>query len=329
MEREKRKSPKEISFYYVRHTIEEADFVWEQIKDADIYLIEAVGLTTNERSELSDHVARLSKNKSGIFSGLGKADFFRQLGDSEPFAVALLSNIIDNKKSVYFIDGGPNDPGFREDETALKMFDYAAALVILGDLKKSWEAFLGQAMIFTKAMNLRNNFVLGQIDTLMEQIDGLENKKLAVVQGAAHSFVYNNFRKSNPGIKANKRFLIPGRVNYTFPLGMEFERRHQLGQTSKLQEEILKRDFIANFALFEEIKNFVPGVSLIGIVELSSQLARKIPKHDLEDLFEELKLIDITAKTMSEKNRGEFVRSKMSEIGKGIIKKYYSEDFGL
>lgn len=100
----------EVKFIYATHSLENFDNVWKEAQNADIILMEAVGLDEETRKQAEELINWASHDpnpqiKRNTIKMLSNHD------ESIDFSTRLTENVIMNGKNLYYIDEPENGMG--------------------------------------------------------------------------------------------------------------------------------------------------------------------------------------------------------------------------
>lgn len=275
-----------ITFLYFRHKVENADKILEEVKDADLLLIEQVGGTPEERGE--EEAFQNLILSPGFGRHQPERRIIEDLLSSDDDYFILLGRLAGSGKRIKFIDIPSTHPAF---ETFRKSQEvkFQVEQELGKDIHKAYQTFHLATDLTIQSYKESEDYVLRQLSDLMADLkerEGGEIRKIAVVQGPAHTSVHHRFKKTFPeaqvGYKTEGPLLVHTPENILIRRGLLFPNQ-------EIPEIEYQRTFLA-------IEIFYPSYFLhFSITEQDSQrvyekalsLAQKLSPQEVGEVFED------------------------------------------
>ena len=235
-----------VDFFFSAHeTAEDVNRLPEALKNADVYVPEAVGWTKKDE-QLINQVSQ------------GKTKLQAPTDSALETEASLLYN---SKISVIFIDLPKGHPLIKEDrDTATKMHD-AYQNFILGNFDEAIKIKKTTTADEVLIIKARENFIADklkkELKTLTKKFPQLKNKtdiRVLVTLGAVHTPMYQKLRPELPSSK-----MLLGKDTFVFSTGNEIIRRliknPQEAINDDLYAEAMLEEFIGQFFIYNITNN--------------------------------------------------------------------------
>lgn len=189
----------EVTFFYILHSPEYVDEVWEEVKNADVFYLESVGGTKASREEnliLFNHFLSLAQEEP---DNLFLQTYVEWLRETDNFAKHFVAKMIEEGggKRIGYIDISEEIPEYRESATLSPLNNKLTNLVYAGRIREAAKT-TAPRLIETLATSSakRNQIVASQ---LREEFKNLKKgEKAAVIQGRAHGATYSTIAAESP-----------------------------------------------------------------------------------------------------------------------------------
>lgn len=264
----------EVRFTHISHSAENAEHVWEGIKDADVILLENFGDSADAVTELEEYLNGNEHQKRLIKKVL--------LASEQDFGTQIMLKALENNKEIRFIDIREGEPGFAENMEEKHKKRQADAAFLDGQFDLAYAYYKTYSVISVDSIEKRDLTVSRQIREFVDDNrERLKGKTVVAIQGLAHLNTYHYFRSGSPGTKTSRSFLN-GRIT---PFLMETEIHHRLvrGEDDKA-EQLIKRDFISTY--FIRLRQLEEYTTIP--FEAANYFVRNLPNEQVDQIFSKL-----------------------------------------
>ncbi|HJY98302.1 MAG TPA: hypothetical protein VJ227_01160 [Patescibacteria group bacterium] len=308
-----------LKFFYVEHGPGDAETIWEKVKDCDVILIEAFGDTEESRLEEEKVIASATRpgndmERSRVLAFLTKA------GEETDILSAITANCIKYGKELHFVDAYRGSEADNLLEQAKKNLDDSVARLRLGEMDLALDKYKEYLKFDARADALRERTVVRQVMQLEEarQYDW-QGKTIGIIQGAAHTPTYHEYKKVGPNPNTEK--IMPKPIYLYGPAG-EIARRYRRHPNTHIPTIEIKRAFIEDLLIIPEIITREGSVS--DFLSESNKITRKMSRRDVENYWQ------ILRGTGSSRQQGEsdpltrirLIDRDLRGISKHIVEKY-------
>jgi len=270
-----------LKFFYVEHSPEMADGLWEQIRDCDVVLLESVG--PKEKKDIQEIEIGLAirfpetKGSQIILRGYSA-------GAKENFGAAIMAKCIKEGKEFHSIDISDDSEAYPIlDQVHIKRKE-ALMLLNKGNLDMALEIYKDSLKSGARAAKIREATVLNQlIDFQSFKGEEWYEKSIAIIQGASHSPTYHAYRRLVENQKTEK--IMPTK-KYLFDPEAEIIRKMQLMPEKPISEIEYKQAFLAMFIIVRSLSG--RPLTSQRYRQLTA-IARKLTAHDVENYWAKLK----------------------------------------
>lgn len=227
-----------IKFLYIVHSEENAGDIWSQCKDSDVILMELVS-SDIDKTVLKTMVGALGKTENQLL----KRFFLQNLTSiEEPFVKTMLVRAAAHNKETHFIDVNITSSTSRKVLQSLETGNEASLMFLYGNPTGSLTKYKQYLGLFAEANRERENLVIKQITDLEKQnAKSWSGKKVVVIQGAAHSVMYQMYRRANPDQQT--QFYLP-KPNYNFNIESEIMMSLNLSPNTPIDEAKYKEGLL-------------------------------------------------------------------------------------
>ncbi len=302
----------DITFVFTRHSERDAEPVWEKVKDADIIILEAVGITEAGKSEAVDISRNNAVASDPQTSRKVEEYFMNKYPNGSAFIKRLISMAILNGKELHLADVSLESEGAKASRIAEDMEKEATYHATLGFFKSAYIDLLGLQKWESISMIDRDHTVAVELLDLIEKNQKeWQGKKVAVIYGKQHTNLYKIVKNQNPDANLHKQFMSP---SVTFSLGHEIRQRIINGQ--EFPTEQFRRKFLEHFVIIPYLRSF--SGEQIGLFEISDRIARKMTESDVESAFDDLQKIESEITEGSIEERISEITERVFTLGRKI-----------
>jgi hypothetical protein len=300
-----------IQFFYVEHLGEENSArLLEQLQDYDVVALEFVNPSEHKKifqGTINQVTHSIDPHQVDTILG---GDAGRALS-KDPFANALIKGLAGTNKEVILIDAAQEDlPELLDIEASEKALNQA----ILHESTDIAMTHLKEFISAYGAMNIkREHLVAEQIRHFATKLES--SKKIAVVQGAAHTHTYLELKRS--GVAAEREFLTdhPSGSSYrgqqqVFPLSVTLVRKLAMLPNEPVPEDSWRQCLVAEYAQFTTWDE-APEASK-SYIESVDKALQKIEGEELQTL---LTSIDNVRETVRPDQTGQIVEYRKAIRG--------------
>jgi len=212
---EVKKSPEgrpdiEVTFLYVTHDIGTSghlDEIWEKSKNADVIFIEAVGATDKERGEMEDQCDSLSMLAQEEPNSQRILQAVQQLRQSPNLYEQIVGRILEGGggKTIRLIDVSVEDPEYTQTVSANIVYGEFLADLHDGKMETALARYESSVELYMQASRSREKLVARQLSKELSDIQG--RKRIAVVQGAAHTPTYHTVKQKKHPFPIHRAFV--------------------------------------------------------------------------------------------------------------------------
>ncbi len=320
MERSETRSLPEIKFLLVRHHPEDVNTVWNAAKDAQIIMLESIGMPASLRKDFLRDATSVAETQGHFFRLLGSLELTWKYPNAHPFWKGITSKAVRAQKQLFLIDSDDRHIGYLNTRAAEEKFKEAVSEWDMGNIKQAYENYAVYHDLVAEGVIQRDNLSLSQIESVLSANNNWAGKKIAVIQGQTHSKVSIDFIKRNPEYGTKRQFtkLIPGGA---FTLMHEYKNRKLNGENGLALESIVERDFITEFLIY-------PAVGLLSAdehtqMDLAAVIIRMMPDKEVWKYTDKLFALEKNWNQNLNYAKGAFVSIYSRKIGNEIMDKYW------
>ncbi len=291
-----------VDFFFSGHgTAEDVNRLPEALKNADIYIPEAIGWT----KESEQIVNQISQGKAISNASIGSADEIEE------------SSLYNSKIPVIFVDIPKGHRLIKDYQDIKTKSGEAFEDFLLGNFDEAVQiekaASIDEALIIKNRENFITDKLKRELKTLTKKFPQLKNKPdihVLMALGATHSQLYKKLKPELPSSK-----IILGRETYVFSTGDEIMRRLIKNPQETIDDNIYAKamleKFISEFFIYNISNNDINKANWASrklVANLSMDQIRLFSKS-AGDLF------GMAGMLQSEEVRTRKLIKKLKEIG--------------
>src|SRR3989344_1083212 len=270
-----------VDFLYVTHLPELAPQIAQKVKDAYLILLEDTGGTKEERALLQSLLNNISAK--GFGSSPKEAEVLSSLSQGDEFDLRLAAALAGSGKEIQIIDIPSDDPAYYE---VVEIENSGAGInefMMEGEADKALTVFPSFIDSIVQADRLREEYFLEELSTLIPELQTDGVRKVAVIQGAAHTSVHHRFARNFPDIPSKLRFEESPIHRYD-PVATLIRRK-----TLFPQKEISEADYaraLIGDAIFASAAGRILGDLRAGR-DLALDLSQKLTPEELKEVLDQ------------------------------------------
>lgn len=260
-----------VDFIYVVHVPEYAEEITEAVKEADLILLEAVGGSSTRRAQVESAV-------NSVLGGDLEPQKIKGKVGPDPFLQRIVEALAGSGKQIKFIDISSEHPAYSlKREINLLEFE-ASRLLREGKIEESFQKSVLAINTEAEVLRAREDYVLEELSGLIPRVRGV--KRVAVVQGAAHTRVHHQFARAFPEVSTQVRFARSPQV---YPPGSSLVRKRLYFPEKSISEVEYRRAFVGDYLFYDAVRQFSKDER--SRLKFSADLSSKLAPGDLEALF--------------------------------------------
>ncbi|MBM4402441.1 MAG: hypothetical protein FJ044_04315, partial [Candidatus Cloacimonetes bacterium] len=274
---EVKKSPEgrpdiDVTFLYVIHSTEAGseyvNRVLDKVANADLILIEGVGLTKRMRRLDKLVFKALSVAAEKAPNNFIVRELTEILRHSDSFQMRVIGEVLGKGKEVDYIDVAKGEPGYTEAIAAYEMSERITTFAEEGEIEEALQLYPELINMFAESSKIREKVVVGQLKKRLEGIKG--KKQVVVLQGAVHTSVYHMVKQME---LIHSLEYVP--LISSYPPGAILIREKRFLQREPSQDDY-RRAFIGDYLFIPGSKEIWPGTPLPEIDSLSTELSSRL-----------------------------------------------------
>lgn len=274
-----------MRFVYVEHTDEQAPTIWKKVEDCDVILVE--GISDMLSRVMMEQLIRAGRQQASSHEKSILSELLNK--DGVPYDVYLMIKAVVENKDMRFIDLTEDNPVMKEVAAAMMLGAAADRVFRAGAPNAALEAFKGHIKVFAAANNKRETYVLRQLEVLqIVNSQAWSGKKIAVVQGAAHSLMYHRYKDMHPGQKVSK--VMP-KAEYGFTTQAQLLRLLNLHPDKPVDDVHYQRGLIDTNILIPLLQKlrFSEG----DVLQRVYRISKMIPDSDIRTIWAQLTAAEV------------------------------------
>lgn len=272
--KEARKEP-EVLFLNIEHGLSDVEKVWGMAEDADIILMEAVGTEPATR-ELMETVANLLCSDRTPEAETAREELLRFLLSHRTFACHIMAKAVEAGKEFHFIDIPEGVEGWQEAQRAQEAEKQISKLMEVGQAVEAFWAYQEMNNSVLQSLPKRESYVMKQLREKTEEGLQWKGKKVAVIQGVAHTKIFHEFRKLFPDISTARKFP---EMPYLYPYGVALVRRTYFYPEKPITRNDYLRAFLGDKIVEPALRT--EGLEGIKIRQVSLKLLESLSAKEL------------------------------------------------
>jgi hypothetical protein len=314
MEREKAVPNNEVRFVYVAHTPENAESTWQKVRDMDTILMECLTPTMAHKKSLNGILSVADK-----LPGVLKDAFIDSFDPGTPedsFVEFMVDRALRAGKRLILIDEVQNSQVGINAMDGLLYTRASEMSFRSGSLDRALRFYKTGAENFAKTVVAREVLATYEIQRLRNNNGNpWDRKKIAVIQGAAHTPTYHRYRKLMPEDKVTKVMPKP---RYSFYGFSRVVRQSSMTPNKPVTDSEYKRAMISDFAVSEMFASLPPSNQL----DVAGEITYAVPLSSIEKHWNSLRTAGqhLTASSAQE-YFWKFTRIKRI-VGASIVREY-------